>query len=106
MISAAQAPDALIARHELLGFRRTPGALSVEPQSGRTGRVLPGIQNRIQQTPCLLDFVAACEERGVSIEGVDEQSLIGIRQDSRLQMLQGNETPCRPTSFPEALLEL
>src|SRR5688572_21014996 len=71
-------PGAAVAGDEGVRFRRTPRAGLVAGQAG--GRSAPGVDHGLEQLPRTLDPVAARVERGVTMDDVQQQALVGFRR--------------------------
>ena len=68
-------PLAMIAREQVAGFFRSPGARRVIGKIARRQRV-PDVQDRLHDAPAGFDHVGALEQSGVADHAVVEQALV------------------------------
>src|SRR5687768_9744338 len=63
------APDAPIRLKQLVCFAWTPRTGWIFAHRRRGGGLVPGMLEFVDECPCMLHFVTACEERGVARHG-------------------------------------
>src|SRR5207253_179643 len=73
---ASVVPFPAVAGDEGVGFGGTPRAGFIFGQGA--GRLAPVVEDGLREAPGLLDPVAARVERGVAVDGVQQQALVGL----------------------------
>src|SRR5205814_3482020 len=73
------APSSAVAGQQLVRFRWSPGARLVVREV-RRWTVGPGLDDRRDDAPRLLDLVRPREQRGVAEKCVENEGLVGIRR--------------------------
>src|SRR6476620_1546375 len=71
------APTAAVALDHLVGFLRSERARLVVREVRRRPRG-PRVDERVDDAPCLLDLVGPGEQRGVTLERIEDEGLVRV----------------------------
>ncbi len=72
------APGVSIFMEEVIGFLGSPGASNVFGHGQGTRGLVPCLLDAIDEFPCFFDFIATGEKGGITGDGIEEESLVGL----------------------------
>src|SRR6266704_3620668 len=72
-------PRSTIAREQILGFFRAPGAGGIKEQTRCIFFCVPRIFDGIDEGPGFLDFISTREQRGIAAHRIEQQTLVRFR---------------------------